>query len=115
MGSKRYIFSLVCALTMFACGATQGKKTVDEARTGRPTTAKTVDFTLKDLDGNVIHLADHRDAIVIVTYFTTWCAPCAELLPLLNKLVSGPEAFKNVRTPALLEVLSSHEFFAGAS
>ncbi|MBV71349.1 MAG: hypothetical protein CMH52_08360 [Myxococcales bacterium] len=93
---KRQLFILSCLPLLAACGAPQDRGRVRQAVQAQSSKAKPVDFTLEDLEKNVIHLAEHRDSIVLITYFTTWCAPCAELLPLLNKLANGPEALSNV-------------------
>ncbi len=30
------------------------------------------DFTLPDLDGNVVHLSDYRGSVVLMGFWTTW-------------------------------------------
>ena len=43
------------------------------------------DFSLADLDGNPVHLADLRGRPVIVNFWASWCAPCVEEFPLLRE------------------------------
>ncbi len=43
------------------------------------------DFSLTDLDGNPIHLADLRGRPVIVNFWASWCGPCVEEFPLLSE------------------------------
>ena len=43
------------------------------------------DFSLADLDGNPIHLADLRGRPVIINFWASWCGPCVEEFPLLNE------------------------------
>ena len=42
------------------------------------------DFTLRDLDGREVRLADYRGRPVIVNFWASWCVPCREEFPLLK-------------------------------
>ena len=46
------------------------------------------DFSLADLDGAPIHLADLRGRPVIVNFWASWCGPCVEEFPLLRDAVA---------------------------
>ncbi len=43
-------------------------------------------FTLTDADGREFVLDDHRGKVVLLNFFATWCGPCLEELPHLQKL-----------------------------
>lgn len=45
------------------------------------------DFTLKDPDGNVVRLSDHRGKIVLVNFWYPSCGPCRGEFPHLQKIV----------------------------
>lgn len=42
-------------------------------------------FTATTIDGKVIDLAKSKGKIVMVTFFATWCGPCNQELPVLEK------------------------------
>lgn len=41
-------------------------------------------FTLLTLDGGRASLTDHRDKLVVLNFWATWCAPCRTEMPLLE-------------------------------
>ncbi|MBI1954805.1 MAG: TlpA family protein disulfide reductase [Acidobacteria bacterium] len=43
-------------------------------------------FTLRQDDGQVLALADFRGKIVVLNFWATWCGPCIEEMPSLNRL-----------------------------
>jgi cytochrome c biogenesis protein CcmG/thiol:disulfide interchange protein DsbE len=63
------------ALALFAGGAFTSSTTIGSTAP---------DFTLTDLDGNEVRLADHRGSPVIVNFWASWCGPCVEEFPLLR-------------------------------
>jgi peroxiredoxin len=56
-------------------------------------------FTLPDASGTDVPLADQRGRIVLVHFFATWCEPCREELPALNRL--SARAGSNVKVIAI--------------
>jgi peroxiredoxin len=43
-------------------------------------------FTLLTLDGGRASLADHRDKLVVLNFWATWCQPCTVEMPSLEAL-----------------------------
>jgi thiol-disulfide isomerase/thioredoxin len=48
------------------------------------------DFSLQTIDGHQQKLSDLKGSVVIVDFWATWCPPCRESLPNLNRLGSDP-------------------------
>ena len=44
------------------------------------------DFTLPDLNGKRVSLADYKGRVVLLNIWATWCAPCVEEMPSMEKL-----------------------------
>jgi len=47
-----------------------------------------LEFTLPDLKGNPTSLADFKGKLVILNFWTTWCPPCREEMPSMERLHS---------------------------
>ena len=43
------------------------------------------DFALQDTEGNMHRLSDYRGSTVIINFWTTWCPPCREEIPSMNR------------------------------
>jgi len=56
---------------------------------GRPWLEKGVpapNFTLPDLAGKMVSLADYKGKVVLLNIWATWCPPCVEEMPSMEKL-----------------------------
>ena len=42
-------------------------------------------FTLTDLDGNMVSLSDYAGTPLLVNFWATWCPPCRSELPLIQE------------------------------
>jgi peroxiredoxin len=44
------------------------------------------DFTLRSVGGSNLRLKEHRGQVVLLNFWATWCGPCREEMPHLNRL-----------------------------
>lgn len=60
---------------------------IESPRLGTSLIGKTApDFTLQTSDGRAVHLATLRGKKVVLNFWATWCLPCEEDIPYLEKL-----------------------------
>ena len=66
----------------------KGLRTISPVRIGH----QAPEFTFLDLNGSRVSLSDFRGKVVFVNVWATWCPPCREEMPSMQKLY---ERFKN--------------------
>lgn len=73
------LFALAVSAAGSARGEDHGLRAVDGDKPG---------FSLADLSGQSVTLADFSGRAVLVHFFATWCEPCREELPALQRLAT---------------------------
>lgn len=56
------------------------------------------DFSLKDVDGQTVRLSDFRGKPVFVNFWASWCPPCREELPDIQRLFEAKQGTVNIIT-----------------
>ncbi len=74
------ISSAAALLAGILAGMTMAAR-ADDVTVGRPAP----DFHATTFDGRKISLADYQGHVLIINFWATWCGPCRQELPLLDR------------------------------
>lgn len=75
------LFAFLLVAGMFVYFAVNYGKGQPLANVGDQST----DFELEDLDGKLTSLSDFKGQVVVLNFFTSWCGPCIEEAPELER------------------------------
>jgi thiol-disulfide isomerase/thioredoxin len=73
-------------------------------------------FALSDASGRIHNLADYRGKVVFLNFWATWCAPCREEMPDMDKLariLGGEKDFAMLAVSVDEDWKPVREFFGG--
>ncbi len=85
---KSVIAAIVVVVVVIAVILVMGQKEKFEP-VGAGTVAPA--FTLPDLDGKEMSLSDFRGKVVFLNFWATWCKPCEDEMPSMQKLYEDQE------------------------
>lgn len=57
------------------------------------------DFTLKDLNGNILKLSELHGSVIFINFWASWCQPCRDEMPSLQALYNnlrGKDKFRMI-------------------
>ncbi len=85
---KSLTLFLLIVLLIFASAYGCGKKDDNQAAGSKipSKNLRAVDFTLQDMKGVKVSLSDYRGKIVFMNFWETWCPPCRQEMPSMEKL-----------------------------
>ncbi|MEX2234857.1 MAG: TlpA disulfide reductase family protein [Cyclobacteriaceae bacterium] len=66
----------------------QPENTVDNEQTF------SYDFTIKDLDGKKLEMADLKGKVIFLNLWATWCGPCRVEMPSIQNLYNSVDKYK---------------------
>ena len=121
---KYTCFSILSIALLSACSMEQssesGMKNMSNQTMTNTTASKhplvgkeASDFELKDMKGNTVKLSDYRGKKVYLKFWATWCGPCRQSMPELNKLVEEKDRdfeILTVMAPGLQGEKTEEEF-----
>lgn len=70
---KAVLFLLCCAMSLVATAAVTPQSAAP-------------DFTLRAMSGPNLRLQEQRGRVVMINFWATWCGPCRQEMPHLNRL-----------------------------
>jgi peroxiredoxin len=81
MMKARTVFVVLGLLAVLGCAGGALKK-------GDPAP----ELVLESLDGSTVRLSDYRGRPVLINFWASWCAPCREEMPELQKVFAAQQA-----------------------
>jgi peroxiredoxin len=75
------------AIAAVVVAAWVGRERYRPITTGSPAP----DFTASDLSGREVRLSDYKGKVVLVNVWATWCPPCREEMPSMERLFKAME------------------------
>jgi peroxiredoxin len=83
--ARTLVAGAVCGAIVLALAAAAGARAGDAASPVAASVAAP-DFELPGPDGAPVRLADFRGKVVFVNFFASWCGPCRQEMPILDRI-----------------------------
>ena len=88
---KKFFVLFLSGLLLTACStvsdtATPSSESSSDSSSSAVSQSSVLDFTVKDVDGNDVNLADYQGKKVYINFWATWCGPCIREIPELEEV-----------------------------
>ncbi len=83
---KINIFWIVVLLTVFLLVGCDNSTSEQPLTKVNPESKLAADFTLTNMQGEQVSLSQYRGKVVILNFWATWCPPCREEMPSMERL-----------------------------
>lgn len=81
-----YLFHLLCALAVMATGTARAADPAGLDVIKPKVRVQAPAFSLDSLDGGTDELMDYSGKVVLLNFWATWCIPCREEMPAMQRL-----------------------------
>lgn len=77
---------MICCAALLLVGCGEQDTGLQQVSAGAGKGQSAPDFTLNDMQGKKVSLADLKGKVVILNFWATWCPPCREEMPSMEML-----------------------------
>lgn len=82
-------YMIIAVLVLLGVAGYSLFETLTPFDTQRPAVGELApEISLEDLNGSIVRLSDYRGKVVLVNFWGSWCTPCKEEIPGLQKVFS---------------------------
>ena len=77
---------VIIVLTLLLLSGCDNSTSEQPLQTGSSENKVAKNFTLKNVQGEAVSLSQYRGKVVILNFWATWCPPCREEMPSMERL-----------------------------